>query len=186
MRHSQLLFELQKRSAALTNRRSTSMGTFCTCLVLLYASLIYIVRGAVALGHAIGNSGSRIMVSLVHSLKSGEYGAAGICNGVNIFSFRPQVLSNWHFLRVALHLLLSFKNSDLVLFPMLLHTNCHEIYNLCQWTLPKTSRIPDQIYSNISASWWCHVQSTTLIDDILAPLDISKLLVFIKLVGYSE
>ncbi|KAF4619250.1 hypothetical protein D9613_005192 [Agrocybe pediades] len=37
--------------------------------------------GAVALGHAIGNSGSRIIVSLAHSLKSGEYGAAGICNG---------------------------------------------------------------------------------------------------------
>ena len=39
-------------------------------------------RGAVALGHAIGNSGSRIIVSLVHALKSGQYGAAGICNGV--------------------------------------------------------------------------------------------------------
>ena len=38
--------------------------------------------GAVALGHAIGNSGSRIIVSLVHTLKAGEYGAAGICNGV--------------------------------------------------------------------------------------------------------
>ncbi|KAI6110472.1 peroxisomal 3-ketoacyl-CoA-thiolase [Pisolithus thermaeus] len=37
--------------------------------------------GAVALGHAIGNSGSRIVVSLVHALRSGEYGAAGICNG---------------------------------------------------------------------------------------------------------
>ncbi|KAI9510470.1 Thiolase, N-terminal domain-containing protein [Russula earlei] len=37
--------------------------------------------GAVALGHAIGNSGSRIIVSLIHALKSGEYGAAGICNG---------------------------------------------------------------------------------------------------------
>lgn len=37
--------------------------------------------GAVALGHAIGNSGSRIIVSLVHALKEGEYGAAGICNG---------------------------------------------------------------------------------------------------------
>ncbi|KAG2038620.1 thiolase [Suillus americanus] len=36
---------------------------------------------AVALGHAIGSSGSRIVVSLVHALKSGEYGAAGICNG---------------------------------------------------------------------------------------------------------
>jgi len=38
--------------------------------------------GAVALGHAIGNSGSRIIVSLVHSLRPGEYGTAGICNGV--------------------------------------------------------------------------------------------------------
>lgn len=39
--------------------------------------------GAVALGHAIGNSGSRIIVSMVHGLKAGEYGAAGICNGVS-------------------------------------------------------------------------------------------------------
>jgi len=37
--------------------------------------------GAVALGHAIGSSGARIVVSLVHALKSGEYGAAGVCNG---------------------------------------------------------------------------------------------------------
>ncbi|KZW04425.1 thiolase [Exidia glandulosa HHB12029] len=37
--------------------------------------------GAVALGHAIGNSGCRIVVSLVHALKEGEYGAAGVCNG---------------------------------------------------------------------------------------------------------
>ncbi|RDB22486.1 Acetyl-CoA acetyltransferase, mitochondrial [Hypsizygus marmoreus] len=42
---------------------------------------ININGGAVALGHAIGNSGSRIIVSLVHALKAGEYGAAGICNG---------------------------------------------------------------------------------------------------------
>ncbi|KDQ14613.1 hypothetical protein BOTBODRAFT_32369 [Botryobasidium botryosum FD-172 SS1] len=37
--------------------------------------------GAVALGHPIGSSGSRIIVSLVHALKSGQYGAAGVCNG---------------------------------------------------------------------------------------------------------
>jgi len=43
--------------------------------------------GAVALGHAIGNSGSRIIVSLVHALKPGEYGAAGICNGVCLSLF---------------------------------------------------------------------------------------------------
>ena len=41
--------------------------------------------GAVALGHAIGNSGSRIIVSLIHALKPGQYGAAGICNGVRLF-----------------------------------------------------------------------------------------------------
>ncbi|KAF8974237.1 peroxisomal 3-ketoacyl-CoA-thiolase [Flammula alnicola] len=44
-------------------------------------SKINVNGGAVALGHAVGNSGSRIIVSLVHSLKSGQYGAAGICNG---------------------------------------------------------------------------------------------------------
>lgn len=38
--------------------------------------------GAVALGHAIGNSGSRLIITLVNTLKSGQYGAAGICNGV--------------------------------------------------------------------------------------------------------
>lgn len=42
------------------------------------------ISGAVALGHAIGNSGSRIVISLVHALKSGQYGAAGICNGVSL------------------------------------------------------------------------------------------------------
>jgi hypothetical protein len=41
--------------------------------------------GAVALGHAIGNSGSRIIVSLIHTLKGGEYGAAGVCNGVRLY-----------------------------------------------------------------------------------------------------
>lgn len=42
---------------------------------------ININGGAVSLGHAIGNSGSRIIVSLVHALQPGEYGAAAICNG---------------------------------------------------------------------------------------------------------
>ncbi|GAA5858765.1 hypothetical protein JCM1840_006547 [Sporobolomyces johnsonii] len=37
--------------------------------------------GAVALGHALGSSGSRIIVTLIHLLKSGEYGVAGVCNG---------------------------------------------------------------------------------------------------------
>src|SRR5699024_4322320 len=39
--------------------------------------------GAVSLGHPIGCSGARIMVTLVHALKQtgGTYGCAGICNG---------------------------------------------------------------------------------------------------------
>ena len=37
--------------------------------------------GAVALGHPIGCSGARIVVTLLHQLKSGEFGVAAICNG---------------------------------------------------------------------------------------------------------
>ncbi len=39
--------------------------------------------GAVALGHPLGSSGSRIVVTLAHALKARglKYGAAGICNG---------------------------------------------------------------------------------------------------------
>lgn len=37
--------------------------------------------GAVSLGHPIGMSGARIIVHLVHALKSGEKGVASICNG---------------------------------------------------------------------------------------------------------
>lgn len=37
--------------------------------------------GAIALGHALGSSGSRIIVTLLHQLKVGEYGVAAICNG---------------------------------------------------------------------------------------------------------
>uniref|UniRef100_A0A7N4NZQ0 Acetyl-CoA acetyltransferase, mitochondrial n=1 Tax=Sarcophilus harrisii TaxID=9305 RepID=A0A7N4NZQ0_SARHA len=37
--------------------------------------------GAVSLGHPIGMSGARIVVHMVHALKQGEYGLAGICNG---------------------------------------------------------------------------------------------------------
>ncbi|KAK4052764.1 hypothetical protein OIV83_002051 [Microbotryomycetes sp. JL201] len=37
--------------------------------------------GAVALGHALGSSGSRIIVTLIHLLQKGEFGVAGVCNG---------------------------------------------------------------------------------------------------------
>ncbi|CAM0141991.1 DNA topoisomerase 2-associated protein pat1 [Umbelopsis sp. WA50703] len=47
----------------------------------LDASKVNIAGGAVALGHPIGSSGSRIVVTLTHLLKSGQFGAAAICNG---------------------------------------------------------------------------------------------------------
>ena len=49
----------------------------------LDASKVDVNGGAVALGHPLGNSGSRIIVSLINVLKqnNGKYGAAGICNG---------------------------------------------------------------------------------------------------------
>ncbi|KAI9737451.1 MAG: hypothetical protein M1834_009605 [Cirrosporium novae-zelandiae] len=37
--------------------------------------------GAISLGHALGSSGSRILTTLLHQLKPGEYGIAAICNG---------------------------------------------------------------------------------------------------------
>jgi acetyl-CoA C-acetyltransferase len=39
--------------------------------------------GAVSLGHPLGASGARILVTLIHILRhhKARYGAAGICNG---------------------------------------------------------------------------------------------------------
>jgi acetyl-CoA C-acetyltransferase len=37
--------------------------------------------GAISLGHALGSSGSRILVTLLHQLKANEYGVAALCNG---------------------------------------------------------------------------------------------------------
>ncbi|KAL1918726.1 uncharacterized protein VTP21DRAFT_2748 [Calcarisporiella thermophila] len=42
---------------------------------------VNIAGGAVALGHPIGSSGSRIVVTLTHLLKEGQFGLAAICNG---------------------------------------------------------------------------------------------------------
>ncbi|KAK3829055.1 MAG: Thiolase, N-terminal domain-containing protein [Benniella sp.] len=42
---------------------------------------VNIAGGAVGLGHPIGSSGSRILVTLTHLLKPGQKGGAAICNG---------------------------------------------------------------------------------------------------------
>jgi acetyl-CoA C-acetyltransferase len=49
----------------------------------LDASRVNVNGGAVSLGHPLGCSGARILVTLIHVLKqnNAKYGAAGICNG---------------------------------------------------------------------------------------------------------
>jgi len=49
----------------------------------LDAETVNVNGGAVSLGHPLGNSGSRIVVTLINVLKQngGKFGAAGICNG---------------------------------------------------------------------------------------------------------
>ena len=49
----------------------------------LDSSKVNVNGGAVSLGHPLGSSGSRIIVTLINILKqnSGKYGAAAICNG---------------------------------------------------------------------------------------------------------
>jgi len=49
----------------------------------LDAGIVNVNGGAVSLGHPLGNSGSRIVVTLINVLKQngGKFGAAGICNG---------------------------------------------------------------------------------------------------------
>ncbi|KAG0318447.1 erg10, acetyl-CoA C-acetyltransferase [Dissophora globulifera] len=42
---------------------------------------VNIAGGAVGLGHPIGSSGSRILVTLTHLLKKGQKGGAAVCNG---------------------------------------------------------------------------------------------------------
>jgi len=52
-------------------------------LLKLDPSKVNVNGGAVALGHPLGASGARIIVTLLHVLQqnNGKYGAAGICNG---------------------------------------------------------------------------------------------------------
>ena len=52
-----------------------------TQILGLDAEKVNPLGGAIALGHALGSSGSRILTTLLHQLKPGEYGVAAICNG---------------------------------------------------------------------------------------------------------
>ncbi|KAL1887611.1 Acetyl-CoA acetyltransferase erg10A, mitochondrial [Sporothrix stenoceras] len=42
---------------------------------------VNVTGGAISLGHALGSSGSRLLTSMVHQLKVGEYGVVALCNG---------------------------------------------------------------------------------------------------------
>ncbi|KAG1139372.1 hypothetical protein G6F37_006702 [Rhizopus arrhizus] len=66
-------FELNEAFSVVARVNEKLMG--------LDSSKVNVSGGAVALGHAIGSSGARILVTLTHLLKSGEYGAAAVCNG---------------------------------------------------------------------------------------------------------
>ncbi|MBS1652131.1 MAG: acetyl-CoA C-acyltransferase [Bacteroidetes bacterium] len=65
------------------NEAFSVVGLVNTKLMNLDASKVNVNGGAVSLGHPLGASGARIIVSLINILKqnNAKYGAAGICNG---------------------------------------------------------------------------------------------------------
>ena len=65
------------------NQAFSVVGLANTKLLELDPKKVDVNGGAVALGHPLGNSGSRIVVTLINVLKqnNGKYGVAGICNG---------------------------------------------------------------------------------------------------------
>ena len=65
------------------NQAFSVVGLANTKILGLDSSKVDVNGGAVALGHPLGSSGSRIIVTLLNVLKqnNGKYGAAGICNG---------------------------------------------------------------------------------------------------------
>jgi acetyl-CoA C-acetyltransferase len=65
------------------NQAFAVVGLANTKLLGLDPDKVDVNGGAVALGHPLGNSGSRILVTLIHVLKqnNAKIGGAGICNG---------------------------------------------------------------------------------------------------------
>lgn len=65
------------------NEAFSVVGIANTQQMNLDPAKVNINGGAVSLGHPLGNSGSRIIVTLIHVLKqnNGKFGGAGICNG---------------------------------------------------------------------------------------------------------
>lgn len=65
------------------NEAFSVVGIVNTKLLELDTEKVNVNGGAVSLGHPLGSSGSRILVTLINVLKqnNGKYGGAGICNG---------------------------------------------------------------------------------------------------------
>jgi acetyl-CoA C-acetyltransferase len=65
------------------NEAFSVVGIVNTQKMHLDPAKVNVNGGAVSLGHPLGCSGARIIVSLINILKqnNGKYGAAGICNG---------------------------------------------------------------------------------------------------------
>ena len=65
------------------NEAFSVVGLANTQIMQLDPEKVNIKGGAVSMGHPLGCSGARIVVTLIYALKdkSGKYGAAGICNG---------------------------------------------------------------------------------------------------------
>lgn len=65
------------------NEAFSTVGVVTSRLLNVSLGKINVNGGAVALGHPLGNSGSRILVTLINVLKQNQarYGAAAICNG---------------------------------------------------------------------------------------------------------
>jgi acetyl-CoA C-acetyltransferase len=65
------------------NEAFSVVGLANTQIMQLDPDKVNVKGGAVSIGHPLGCSGARIVVTLIHALKdrSGKYGAAGICNG---------------------------------------------------------------------------------------------------------
>ena len=65
------------------NEAFSVVGIVNTQKMNLVPSIVNVNGGAVSIGHPLGCSGARIIVTLINVLKqkSAKYGAAGICNG---------------------------------------------------------------------------------------------------------
>lgn len=65
------------------NEAFSVVGLANSKLLGLDSAIVNVHGGAVSLGHPLGSSGSRIVVTLLHALKrhGKRFGAAGICNG---------------------------------------------------------------------------------------------------------